>query len=181
MEGQCVLWGICAIVPNKLQACILQELHQDHPGTCSYLWNEDPSKELHVVAKAGQRHRSPCKVQQASSCPASPMGMAIQAWQRVHIHFTTISRKKYFTVVDAHSEWPGVYETSSSTVPKTIALLRHMFAAYGPVSDSGPQFTSGDFTEFIHNNGIKHITEVHHTTLPRMEQVRGSSKPSSMQ
>ena len=33
--GGCVLWGFRVIIPKKLQAKVLQELHRYHPGTSS--------------------------------------------------------------------------------------------------------------------------------------------------
>lgn len=50
---------------------------------------------------------------------------------------------------------------TSTTASKTIAVLRHLFAAYGlpeqVVSDNGPQFTSGEFKVFLKGNGVRHI------------------------
>ena len=67
-----------------------------------------------------------------------------------------------FVVTDAHSKWPEVCVMDSTTSSKTISVLREMFARYGLprqlVSDNGPQFTSGKFKQFLHANGIKHIT-----------------------
>ena len=64
-------------------------------------------------------------------------------------------------VVDAHSKWPEVYEMSSTTVAKTITVLRHIFAACGlleqVVSDTGLQFSSKKFAVFMKENGAKHI------------------------
>ena len=31
-EGGCLLWGMRVVVPKRLHACVLQELHNDHPG-----------------------------------------------------------------------------------------------------------------------------------------------------
>ena len=32
VEGGCLLWGIQVVIPRKLQAQILEDLHRDHPG-----------------------------------------------------------------------------------------------------------------------------------------------------
>ncbi len=45
MEGDCLLWGNRIMVPKKLRAHLVEELHRDHPGVTrmkslarSYLW-----------------------------------------------------------------------------------------------------------------------------------------------
>ena len=64
----------------------------------------------------------------------------------------------YLVVVDAHSKWPEVYEMSSTTVAKTITVLRHTYGLPEQVVlDNGPQFSSKDFAVFMKENGVKHI------------------------
>lgn len=50
---------------------------------------------------------------------------------------------------------------SSTTVTKTVDVLRHVFSAYSLpdqlVSDNGPRFTAEDFATFMCNDGVKHI------------------------
>ncbi len=50
---------------------------------------------------------------------------------------------------------------SSTTTDHTIAVLRHVFAAYGLpeqiVSNIGPQFTSQEFADFLRSNGVTHV------------------------
>ena len=46
VEGECLLWGIRVVVPEKLRNKVLEELHKDHPGISrmktsiarSYIW-----------------------------------------------------------------------------------------------------------------------------------------------
>ena len=67
----------------------------------------------------------------------------------------------FLLAVDAHSKWPEIHEMSSTTVTKTIEVLRNIFAAYGLpeqiVTDNGSQFTAVDFANFMKANGIRHI------------------------
>ena len=66
----------------------------------------------------------------------------------------------FLVAVDAYSKWPEVFVMQSTTVNKTIEILRHVFAMYGLpeqlVSDNGPQFTSEEFAIFMKLNGVKH-------------------------
>ena len=82
-------------------------------------------------------------------------------WVRIYVDFAgQLYGKTYFIIVDAHSKWPEVFEMTSTTISKTIDILRQMFAAYGLpdqlVSDNGPQFSSEEFQFFVKHNGIKH-------------------------
>ena len=64
--------------------------------------------------------------------------------------------KMMLIVTDAHSKWPEVTLTTSTTAIRTITVLQGMFAQYGipeqVVSDNGPQFVSAEFKSFM-----KHI------------------------
>ena len=50
---------------------------------------------------------------------------------------------------------------TSTNAQSTIDVLRHLFAVYGLplqlVSDNGPQFVSAELSEFLQENGVKHI------------------------
>ena len=59
MEGDCLLWGIRAIVPKKLQEDVLKELHYDHQGMArmkasarSYVWWPELDKSLEQTARS---------------------------------------------------------------------------------------------------------------------------------
>ena len=58
------------------------------------------------------------------------------------------------------SSWPEIFTTTKTTTEKTISILRHLFSSYGfpeeIVSDSGPQFTSDQFADFLRQNGVRH-------------------------
>ena len=58
-----------------------------------------------------------------------------------------------FLNLDVHSKWAKVVKVKHTTIAKTIAALRHLFATHGIpeqiMSDNRPQFTSYDFEEFM--------------------------------
>ena len=97
-----------------------------------------------------------------AAAPLHPWVWPTKQWQKIHMDFAGPSLgKSFLIVVDAHSKWPDVFEMTSTTSAKTIAALRHLFAAYGlpeqVVTDNGPQFTLDDFQAFMLNNAIQHI------------------------
>ena len=63
--------------------------------------------------------------------PLHPWIWPTKPWQRIHIDFAGPFLDRHFlVVVDAHSKWPEVFEMQSASTAKTIAVLRHLFAAY---------------------------------------------------
>ena len=91
-----------------------------------------------------------------------PWSWPDRPWMRLHVDFAgPFQGSMFFVVVDSHSKWLEVIPMTSTTIEKTIAVLRNLFASYGLpeqlVSDNGPQFSSAEFSEFMNGNGIKHI------------------------
>ena len=82
-----------------------------------------------------------------------------RVWERVHIDFASLEGKDYLILIDSHSKWIEVELMTSTTVSKTIEVIRHWFASYGLpmglVSDNGPQFTATEFEDFLERNGVK--------------------------
>ena len=167
VEGDCILWGTRVVVPQKYQEKVLTELHTGHCGMSrmkalarSYVWWPGLDKHIEEIVAACQDCRSV-----KSSPPTAPVHPWIhpsKPWERVHVDFAgPFKGKTYFLAIDAHSRWPEIYEMSSLTTAKTIAILRELFSRYGLpmqlVSDNGPQFTSAEFQEFMKLNGVKHI------------------------
>jgi len=69
--------------------------------------------------------------------------------------------QQFLIMVDAHSKWPEVIPMTVTSVERTVIKMRKVFAIHGLpchiVSDNGAQFTLYYFTEFLKQNGIKHI------------------------
>ena len=165
--GECLLWGNRVVIPQKIQARMIEELHRDHPGVTrmkaiarSYLWWPGLDKDLENCAKSCVS----CQAVKSSpaKAPLHPWMWPAKPWQRIHIDFAgPFLGKNFLVVVDAHSKWAEVIEMSSTTSSKTIVELRKLFSAYGLpeqiVSDNGPQFVAEEFTTFLKLNGIRHI------------------------
>ena len=167
LEDGCLLWGIRVIIPANLQSQLLKSLHANHPGITrmkatarSYFWWYGLNKAVEDLAKSCSRCQS---VKSApAKAPFHPWIWPDAPWKRIHVDFAgPFMRKTHFILVDAHSNWPEVITVSSTTSQKTIDVLRSLFAHYGIpeqlVSDNGPQFTSEEFSQFMQQNGFKHI------------------------
>ncbi|XP_031550705.1 uncharacterized protein K02A2.6-like [Actinia tenebrosa] len=68
--------------------------------------------------------------------------------------------RMFLIVVDSYSKWLEVLPMGSTTAQATLLQLRKLFATFGIpehiVTDNGPQFTCGEFQEFMLRNNIKH-------------------------
>ena len=132
--------------------------------------NEGSCKVVHVAARSRQIHREQCRIMFAmssykASTSSDSLTSLVLARETMAMHSCgfcgTISRNNILLTVEMHSKWPEVSVISSTTVSKTMDVLRQMFATYGLpdliVSDNGPQFISADLATFTKMNRIKHI------------------------
>ena len=133
VEGGCILWGIRAIVPQKLRERLLKELHRDHPGISrmkmvarSYIWWPGLDQAIEDLVKSCVSCQS---VKHAPSvAPLQPWIWPNQPWKRVHLDFAgPFQGAMLLLAVDAHSKWPEVHIMKDTTTTKTIDVLRNIF------------------------------------------------------
>ena len=113
------------IIPQKLTARSIEELHQEHPGVSrikaiaqSYLWWPGLHKELELCAKSCMQ----CQAVKGSptKAPLHPWMWPARPWQRIHVDFAgPFLGKNFLIVVDAHSKWPEVIKMTTTTSSKT--------------------------------------------------------------
>ena len=167
VEEGCLLWGIRVIVPKRLRAKLLDELHRDHPGIVrmksvarSYMWWPGLDQDIQNLVKACKSCQS---VKNAPPvAPLHPWVWPSRPWQRVHLDFAGPFQNHMFLIgVDAYSKWPEVRVMSTTTASATLDVLREWFSQHGIpellVTDNGSQFTSEAFVYFTKQNGIKHV------------------------
>ena len=88
--------------------------------------------------------------------------MPKQAGRGVAMYTMAENIHMYLVVVEAHSKWPEVIMTKSTTSEGTVEILRTIFARNGLpeqlISVNGPQLVSAELKELICINGIRHTT-----------------------
>jgi len=112
IEAGCLLWDNQVIIPTKLRSCLIEELHQDHPGaSCmksvarSYFWYPGLDKDIKYCAHS-------CVSCQAIKiapplAPLDPWLWPTQPWQQMYVDFSgPVMGKTYY----AHSKWPEIVE-----------------------------------------------------------------------
>lgn len=162
VEQGCLLWGICVIVPSKLQDRVLDELHGGHIGIVkmkalarSHIWWPGIERAT--------RNCEGCRLtkQNPKLTPVHPWEYPEGPWKRIHIDFAGPMDGKQF------SKWPEVAIMHETTTEATLDQLHTIFARWGIpshiVTDNGPQFTSVGFANFIKSNNCKHtLTSPYH-------------------
>ena len=116
----CLLWGIRVIIPQSLQATVLQSLHANHPGITrtksiahSYFWWTGLDRDIEMLAKPYHS----CQAVKSSPpvVPLHPWVWPDAPWKRLHIEFSgPIYGKMFLVVVDAHSKWLEVAVMASN-------------------------------------------------------------------
>ena len=137
VECGCLVWGVRAVVPRKLQQQVLKELHDGHPGIVhmknrarSYVWWPGLDSNVEELVKSCPH------CQEAKSAPPKaplhPWVWPSRPWERIHVDFAgPFLGKSSFIVVDAHSKWPEVIPMSTTTSLAIVAELTRLSASYG--------------------------------------------------
>ena len=96
----------------------------------SYVWWPGIDQDIESLAKKCQGCQ---KVQfEAPTVPLHPWEWPIKPWQRIHVDYAgPFMRHMFLIVMDAHSKWPEVLLTGSTSSERSVELLREAFARYG--------------------------------------------------
>ena len=129
-EEGCILWGARVVMPPPLQAQVLDEIHEGHPGcgrmksfARSYVWwpalNSELEERVKSCSTCQTNHKKPPAV------PIQPWDWPEKPWTRIHVdHAGPFMGKMLLILVDSHSKWIEVYIVSSTSAAATIEKLR---------------------------------------------------------
>lgn len=177
--GNLVLRGPRIVIPQKLRAQILALAHEGHLGIVgtkqnlrTKVWWPGMEKEAEKYCKSCHgcqlmTRASPPEPLKTTELPAGP-------WEDLAMDFLgpLPSGESVLVVIDYYSRYYEIAIMKSTAGERTVGVLKTIFARHGlPLSvrtDNGPQFVSEVFTNYLKNNGVKHVR-----TTPKWAQANG--------
>ncbi|XP_062538719.1 uncharacterized protein K02A2.6-like [Armigeres subalbatus] len=176
LAANCLLYEHRVVIPQVLRQAILNDLHVAHLGVVkmkslarSFVYWPVPS--LNVLMDSLIDADIERTVRSCSDCARhAPAPTKFNShhweypkgpWERIHIDYAgPVADMMLLVVVDAYSKWVEVRATPTSTTAATIDILDELFTSFGTpttlVSVNGPQFTSGEFKDFLQMSGVKY-------------------------
>lgn len=155
------------IIPLSLRSEMLARLHSSHLGIEACLrkardqiyWPNMTTHIKEVVAKcedcAEYQTANPQQPMQTNKIPERP-------WSRVGSDLFSLHSKDYIVLVDYYSDFVEVDLLKNTNSSAVIKFLKAQFSDHGIpdvlVTDNGPHFISGEFSEFATQWKFQHVT-----------------------
>ena len=168
VDHGCLMWGFRVIIPEKLRAAILRELHDTHLGATkmkafarNYFWWPRLDSDIEATANAcvvcSKFRGSPPKSR------ITPWPHALIPWTRLHMDFLgplNHGKLLVFVVCDSTSKWIEAFMVPTANAQIAIEKLAELFARFGlprsVTSDGAKYFTGHEMTAFLEGLGIRH-------------------------
>ena len=159
--------GNRVIIPEKFREYAMKLLHESHLGMTKmkamarcYVWW--PGINQLIEDKVNSCEECLLNRDKPAEAPLHPWKLATYKWERIHIDFGKYDGKEFMIIVDSFSKWLEVFHMKSTEAYSVCNTLRYLFSVHGfpkqVVSDNGPPFTSKEYREFLHANGIEQPT-----------------------
>ena len=168
VENQLLFKGDRVVIPSTLQPEILKHLHTGHMGTekmqlrarSSVFWPglTNDVKNITKSCEPCQKHAP--KQRQEEILVHEPT--ATKPWSKLACDIFDIKGQSYIVIADYYSRFPYVKQLSNITSKSIINVFKPLFADHGfcdiLVTDNGPSYVSKEFTTFLEDCSIRHIT-----------------------
>ena len=174
-----VVRGERLVIPEELQASVVQLAHEGHPGferTLGLMRESTWFPGMSSMARSYVETCVPCQAARPGTDqePLKPNPMPDRPWQWVHCDFKGPIAKKYYlhTIIDQYSKFPMVEVCTSTSWEQMEPMLENALSLLGNVekltSDGGPPYDSKEFKKFANRMGFKH-----HICTPENPQANG--------
>ena len=136
LQQGCILWGSRVNIPVPGRECLLENVHECHPGIVhmkalarSYMWWPGLDRDIELKVRSCQT------CQEHSKLPVSanlhPWEWQGKAWYRLHIDYMgPFEGKMILVIVDAYSKYIDAHVMTSATTAATILRLRQTFSTH---------------------------------------------------
>ena len=174
-----VVRGEKLVIPEELQATVVQLAHEGHPGferTLGLLRESTWFPGMSSMVRTYVETCVACQIARPGTEqePLKPTPLPDRPWQWVHCDFKGPIGKKYYlhTIIDQYSKFPIVEVCTSTSWDQMEPMLENALSLMGDVekltSDGGPPYDSREFAKFAKRRGFKH-----HICTPENPQANG--------
>ena len=186
-HGELLYRGGRIVIPKPLRSNILAGLHSSHLGIVKmkslvrgrYWWPGVDAEVEDLCKTCG-----PClRVKQSTTVAETSWPATDQPFNRLHIDYAGPVEGYYFLViVDAATNYPFVFKTTSQDVQVTLSKLREVFGLFGLpkciVADNGPSFRAEAFNQYFSRRGVQvwHTPVKHPKSNGLVERFVGNLK-----
>ncbi|XP_061129807.1 uncharacterized protein K02A2.6-like [Syngnathus typhle] len=168
------------VIPQSMRQDMLQRIHEGHLGV-----EKCKRRAREAVYWPGINKDIEEMTQQCETClkhhykqtkePMLIVDPPTAPWQKVGTDLFHLHGKDYLLVIDYYSNYPEVAQLSSTSAQSVITHMKGFFARHGiprcVVSDNGPQYDCGEFSEFAQVYGFQHVT-----SSPLYPQANGQAE-----
>ncbi len=179
-EDGVILKGEAVIIPKCLRRDIMKRLHSAHMGYNSMIrrarslvfW-PNMAKDIKQLVDTCE----PCQELRPRNLRETlkPQDDGNGPWDKIASDIFEAKGRQYLATVDYYSNFIEVDQLQTTTSTKLISLYKKQFARFGIprvlTTDSGSQFTSGEFQNFLKDWGIIHVRSSpgHHSANGKAE------------
>ena len=168
VENQLLFKGDRVVIPSTLHPEILKHLHTGHMGTekmqlrarSSVFWPELTNDVKNITKSCEPCQKHAPKQRQEEILVHEPT--ATKPWSKLASDIFDIKGQSYIVIADYYSRFPYVKQLSNITSKRIINVFKPLFADHGfcdiLVTDNGPSYVSKEFTTFLEDCSIRHIT-----------------------
>ena len=169
VENQLLFKGDRVVIPSTLQPEILKHLHTGHMGTekmqlcarSSVFWPGLTNEVKNITKSCEPCQKHAPKQRQEEILVHEPT--ATKPWSKLASDIFDIKGQSYIVIADYYSRFPYVKQLSNYITSKSIInVFKPLFADHGfcdiLVTDNGSSYVSKEFTTFLEDCSIRHIT-----------------------
>lgn len=162
-----VVRGDRICIPASMRAEMVEAIHKPHLGMVK---SKQRARDLVFwpsMNKQIEEAVSKCSVCQKYQHKPQKEPMIIHPlpslpWEKVGTDIGELNGKSFLVIVDYYSNFIEAMPLPDTQARTVIQLLKASIARFGImktlISDNGPQYSSGEFKDFINNYGITHVT-----------------------